>query len=89
MVVLRRKSDNVALNVSYSEYGLKWTANKLGRALMFHRAFISNGRIIGSQRGLDPSALVYTEHFVPRNHQTEEAQAAEFRWLDKALKMSY
>ena len=79
MFVLRRKRDNVALNVSYSRDGLKWTSNKLGRCLMFKRAFVRNGRIepvgdYGAQEATD----VYTERFVPSNHDTESAQVAEY-----------
>lgn len=84
--VLRRKKDGYALNVSYSVYGLQWTCNKLGRALMYRRAFISKGRLIGD---LAPSKDVYVEVFVPRNHDTEAAQVAEFTWVDKALRLIY
>lgn len=91
--VLRRKKDNVALNVSYTEYGLKWTANKLGRALMYDKAFITRGRVVPARGGASStpkiSLDVYVEHFVPRNHDTEAAQVAEFTWLNKALAMSY
>lgn len=73
--VLRRKRDNFALNISFSPDGLKWTANKLGRALMFKRAFVSKGRIEGD---LSLSRDVYVEVFKPRNHETEAAQVAEF-----------
>lgn len=84
--VLRRKSDGFALNVSYSPEGLKWTANKLGRALAYKRAFIKSGKITGD---LEPSKAVYIEKFVPRNQPTEQAQVVEFTWVDKAIRLIY
>lgn len=92
--VLRRKKDDVALNVSYTISGLKYTANKLGRAIMYKRAFISNG-VITFPKTLDGkvddslSPNIYVEHFVPRNHSTEFAQEAEYTWVLKALRLLY
>lgn len=88
LVVLRRKRDNVALNVSFTVQGLKWTCNKLGRALMFRRAFVSQGRIVPAPNTkLELATDVYVEKFIPRNHETEEAQVAEYMWINKALRL--
>lgn len=84
LMVLRRKSDKMALNVSYTEDGLKWTANKLGRALFYKRAFISQGKFIGD---LTPSNNVYVERFYPTSPSgaSKDYVAAECTWLTKAL----
>jgi len=87
--VLRRKKDNVAINVSYSQRGLEWTSNKLGRCVMYKRAFIRNGKISCSGNDCLISPDVYVEHFVPRNHTTEAAQTAEYTFIGKAFKLTY
>lgn len=82
LVVLRRKKDNFPLNVSYTEDGLKWTANKIGRCLYFKDGFIRGGKIDSS---MELSDEVYVSHFVPINHRSESAQSAECLWTKKAL----
>lgn len=62
--VLRNKA-GVALNVSYTEDGLKWTGNKDGRALYYKNARISGGKITG--KDLTKSNQVIVETFVPTN----------------------
>lgn len=83
--VLRRK-DGTALNVSYSEDGLKWTANKWKESLYYKRAYISSGKIKGD---LTKSPDVYVEKFIPINHSDPFKQAAESTWVGKALKLYY
>lgn len=88
LVVLRHK-DGTALNVSYSEDGLRWTANKWMQSLYYKNAYISNGRIRGSN--LEKSPDVYVEKFVPINFSEAEAfkQRAESTWVGKGLKLAY
>ena len=86
LVVLRRKKDRMALNVSYSLEGLHWTCNKLGRALFFKRAFVSLRKIIGD---LAPSEEVYVERFNPSTPvgASKEFVGAECTWAIKALRL--
>jgi len=85
--VLRRKKDNSPLNVSYTIDGLKWTSNKLGKALFFKDAYISKGKIVGED--LEMSDEVYVELFDPIEFHSIPLQRAELRFLDKALRMCY
>jgi len=88
LVVLRHK-DGTALNVSYSEDGLKWTCNKWKQSLYYKNAYVSNGKIRGSN--LEKSPDVYVEKFVPINFSEAELfkQQAESTWVGKALKLYY
>lgn len=85
LYVLRHK-DGTALNVSYTEDGLKWTCNKRGKALYYKNAFIAGGRIVGD---FTPSPDVYVEKFVPVNHSAYFKQMAESTWVDKAVRLVY
>lgn len=84
--VLRRKKDGMALNVSYTPEGLIWTSNKLGRALFYRRAFVSQGRIVGDLRASDD---VYVERFKPvvTVGMPKDFAEAERTWLAKALRL--
>jgi len=72
--------------VSYTVEGLKWSTNKLGKALFFKKAIITNGKIVGD---LSPSPEVYYELFDPIEHYNLTLQRAELRCLDKALRLCY
>jgi hypothetical protein len=90
-VVLRRKKDGMPLNVSYTEDGLKWTSNKLGRSLYYKKAKIQFGKIVhyGEEHDTSISPDVYVELFVPKEHKRTDMQTAELRWVDKALRLCY
>lgn len=89
-VVLRRKKDGMPLNVSYTEDGLKWTSNKLGRALYYKKAQIRFGKIVHyGEYSNEMSPDVYVELFVPKEHKRADMQTAELRWVDKALRLCY
>lgn len=60
-----RNEKGVALNVSYTEEGLKWTCNKYGRSLYYRDAYVVNGKIVG--KDLRPSKSIRVEKFVPTN----------------------
>lgn len=84
-----------ALNVSYSEYGLTWTANKFAKSLYYENAYLKQTdkgpRFEGN---LKKRRNVYVEDFVPRNHLINgrldyEAQKAEYLWSNKALRLLY
>lgn len=86
LYVLRDKRTHTALNVSYSEDGLRWTTNKVGRLLYFKKAYLTSGRMVGD---LSPSEEVYVEKFVPRNHERTASQVAEYTWIKKATHLLY
>ena len=85
-----------ALNVSYSEEGLKWTSNKFGRLLYFADAFITHEED-GSPKftgNVKKDKKKFVEDFIPRDHffngrMNEETQRAEFLWVDKGLRLLY
>ena len=76
LMVLRAADTGILLNVSYSEDGLKWTVDKSGRSLYFDK------------KG-NKSSKVYSEKFVPRNHNNISAQLAEFFGVHKGYKLLY
>ena len=73
--------------MSYTVDGLKWTTNKMGKALFFKDGIISKGRITGND--LSMSDDVYVEPFHPIEHFDLGIRRAELRCLDKALRMCY
>jgi len=96
------------LNISFSESGLRWTANNRRRLLYFKNAELRNVKLLVpgteesiwypkfhalSQDGLEKSDNVYIETFVPMNHTYPDGnlrtkhQVAEYRWIDKALRL--
>jgi hypothetical protein len=108
LLVMRRKSDNMPLNISFSEAGLRWTANNRRRLLYFKNAELRNVKLLVpestesiwypkfhalSKDGLEKSDNVYIETFVPMNHTYPDGnlrtkhQVAEYRWVDKALRL--
>lgn len=76
----------MALNVSYSIEGLKWTTNKVGKLIYFKNAFLHTGRWVGD---LTPSSFVYAEIFDPKDHASDAAQVAEYTWIKKATHLLY
>ena len=94
MWILRSKSGK-GLNVSYTEEGLKLTANKGGKLLYYTDAYLRHRKTESGDwmpyldGDLTPSKKVYVEKFVPKDHKNPDFQIAEFRWIDKAHKMLY
>lgn len=96
LVVLRQTKDNKALNVSYSEDGLKWTTDTYGNLIYY-----DNARLRHKQLNKDSwlpyiegdttqmSSKVYVEKFRPIDHSKVYLQIAEFLWCNKALRMLY
>ena len=85
-----------ALNVSYSEEGLKWTANKLGKLLYFEDAFLiqKDGKPTFQGKNLKRSKNIFVEEFVPMDHKFNnkiliEDQKAEFLWINKGIRLLY
>ena len=86
-----------ALNVSYTEEGLKWTSSKT-KYLYFNQA---NSRLVlGKTKNmlvlegdLSKSPKVFVEDFVPRNHYRGSVihpdQPTEYLWVDKGLRLLY
>jgi len=93
-----------ALNVSYSEEGLKWTASQT-RLHYFKNNVRLETRTTSTPDGelkvkvvmvgdMTVSPNVFIERFIPRNHVRDgymdrDAQVSEFLWVDKALRMHY
>jgi len=91
LVVLRDKRGK-ALNISFSEEGLRWTCNKYGRALYYEDAYLKHILIddmwhpyISGNK--EKSSRVVVEKFIPRNHTKLSYQIAEFMWCNKAIKL--
>lgn len=81
IVVLRSAITGVALNVSYTEFGVSWTTDKNGLSLYYKRD--ESGTLN------EKSDRVVVEKFVPRNHNSPALQAAEFLAIKKAYKLLY
>lgn len=77
--VLRDKKTGKALNVSYTEEGLKTTANKMGKYVYFNNvnrlSDIPNGK---------KSNNVIVEKFIPREFKDPQLQKIETHWLETA-----
>jgi len=71
LVVLRLKSNDKALNVSFTEEGLIYTLDNKGKYIFFKNAWVvpKNGSLIfkGDTR---LNNRVYVEKFVPKNFET-------------------
>jgi len=87
-----------ALNVSYTDQGLRYTCNKFAKLLYFDNAFIVAKDGIPSIKGiLNKSKDVYVEDFIPRDHFITtkirwidlDAQRAEFLWVNKGMALLY
>ena len=93
--VLRDSLTNKALNVSYTEDGLKWTTNATGKLIYFRNAKVQvnydknylpvSTQFVGDTR---PSNKVKVEKFIPTNHAFAKAQIAEYTWVDKAYRLA-
>lgn len=83
--ILRDKR-GTALNVSYTEDGLKWTTTIVGRLPYFKNAVLVSGRMVGD---LTPSTEVTVEDFVPYDHPSPGAQIAEYAAIKKATHLLY
>lgn len=105
LYVLRRKSDGMALNVSYSADGLRWTADKNCRLLFFQNARLEtrsqDNKVIPyfkglSKNGLERSNHVFVEKFDPTDHfypnsekLNARLQSMEYIQTHKGLKLLY
>lgn len=101
LYVLRERRSGRALNVSYSEDGLRWTVNKLGRSLYYRDAIMRlNSKtkfpeLVTKRKTLEKNRDVFVEKFIPKNHWKPNGklnianQVAELLWIDKALRLCY
>jgi hypothetical protein len=90
LVVLRSSYSDIALNVSYSFKGLKWSCDRNGRSLYFKNGIIRNGEIQSTDGGaLIPRKDVYVQRFIPINHDSIILQAAEFAAVKRGYKLLY
>jgi hypothetical protein len=100
MFVLRSKATGQALNTSYSEEGLKFTTSPNGRLLYFKDAKLArdykqlpDGQWVATKVGfvgdLSPNPDVYVEQFVPKNHNHQRTQVAEYITVSKAYRFLY
>ncbi len=95
--VLRDKTTNNALHVSYTEEGLKYATNPVTGKLVyyvnakFERRYDRMGNItrvdIGGDLTMNPN--VYVEKFVPRNHAILRSQLAEYTAVDRGYRLLY
>ena len=81
-----------ALNVSYSEDGLKWTINKYGKSLYHEDAYLcrNTDRLLFKGKSLARRGDVCVLPFIPKDHivgtiMDHDAQKAEYLWCNKAL----
>jgi hypothetical protein len=85
MVVMRDAKTRRALGLSYSEDGLKLTANKSGRLIYYNRAVIRpiNGKVtvVGDLR-ISPRIIV--EPYKRENHKSYAENNYEEFWACKA-----
>lgn len=95
LLVLREVGSNKALNVSYTEYGLKWTMDNYGKLVYYDNARLTHVRnsniwipkILGDTSKKSPK--VYVEKFIPTDQKSIPAQVAEFIVCNKALRLLY
>lgn len=90
-----------ALNVSYSEDGLKWTLNNYGKLLYYKSTKLSmrdkDGRMMYVpvfKGDMVKSNRVFVEPFVPRDHIiggkiNKTSQKVEYFWCNKAQRLLY
>lgn len=86
MYVLRDKKTRKPLNIAMTVDGLKYTANKMGKALYFKNAFFRNGNIEGD---LAPSDRVVIEKFQPNTERNYRYLKEELTWLKKANALNF
>ena len=84
-----------ALNVSYSEDGLKWTTNKFAKSLYYENAYLFQTDKGPQFKGnMKRKANVMVSAFIPKDHilgsrMNHDAQKAEYLWCNKALHLLY
>lgn len=93
LVVLRKKTKNGpgrALNVSYSEEGLKYTMDKYGTLIACKRAkLVKEGDKLIIKGNTSLPNNVYIEKFIPQDHVNLRDQLVEFVMSNRALKLLY
>lgn len=85
-----RRGPGRALNVSYTEDGLKYTMDKYGTLIACKNAklVLEDGKLnIVGNTNLPHN--VYIEKFVPQEHQNLRDQLVEFMMSNRALKLLY
>ena len=93
LVVLRDGRTGKALNVSYTEDGLKYTTSLGGQLLYFKNARLkvitrdNQTTFVGVEGDLEKSKSVYVEKFVPTDKKNPRDQIAEYTWTDKAYRL--
>lgn len=98
--VLRKKSTNEPLNVSYTEDGLRWTVNRDYRLLYYKEAYLKHRVVDGQvswyiEGDTTPADNVWVQDFVPMNHfypnekLNRRMQGKEINMVDRALRMLY
>lgn len=94
LVVMRTKKGQ-ALNVSYTQEGLKWTTDLDGNLLYYKDCRLKHKEVIpgvwrpyidGSGER-NPNIII--EAFIPRDHQNPYHQSAEYKACNKALRLLY
>jgi len=83
-LVMRQKSNKKPLGVAMTEDGLKFTCNKIGKALYYKNAFFSNGKLRGN---LNTSNDMYIEKFNPNINKNYRYINEEIQWMHKCHKL--
>lgn len=89
MVCLRDRKSGRILGLSYTEEGLKWTANKSGRLLYFNGAVLKpslQGVVVVGDTS--PSSKVVVEPYVRKRHKNSFENNFEEFWACKARHMA-
>ena len=90
MYVLREKKSKKALGLSYTEEGLKLTANKVGRLLYYKSAVLNNNNgKISVSNNIEKNPNVIIEKFKPLKFESKHLQKCENLWVRKAKQMTY
>lgn len=90
VMVLRSARTGIALHVSYSAAGVKWACNAAGLSLYYKNGRVENGKIVSTDGSpLIASDRVFVERFIPRDHNSMDAQTAEFKAIHRAFKLLY
>ena len=90
LYVLRSTYTGMAINVSYSMKGLKYTVDKRGHSIFYSNGILRDGKIVPKEgMSLIPSNSVFVERFIPIEHESMTLQAAELNTVRKAYKLLY
>lgn len=92
--VLRDSKTHKALNVSYTEDGLKYTQDINRRWIYFTKAKMvvvpsDVGYTMDFKGNTQKSQGTYVEDFVPRLHGRLDLDKAELTWMGKAYRLCY